>query len=103
LEYFDLTIKGKKTEVKTHLLVNVVGKKIDCINFEKSKLTLWGDKVTAVEYLELDETKIPEDQSLFLLGGFAGAKIFVRPELTEKIKNELTGFVFKTTDEFIKL
>ncbi len=99
-EYFDLTIKGKKTEIKTHKLVNVVGEKIDCINFEKSKIKLWKENLDVVEYLELDETKIPENLSVFLLGRCPTATIFIKPQLTEKIKKELTGFVFKDVDQF---
>lgn len=104
LEFFDLTIKGKNVHLTSHKLVKVVDEKIECIDNQKSDLTYNSKgRVSTVDYLELDESKIPNDRDLFLLGPFLSAQVFLRPELAEKIQNELTGFDILRADEFFKL
>lgn len=104
LELFDLTIKGKNVNLKTHKLVNVVSDKINCINTERSEITYGrSGNIKEVEYLELMEEKIPESTYMFLIGGFYAAKIFVRPEIKEKIKKSLSGFKFDSVEEFVQI
>jgi hypothetical protein len=104
LEFFNLTIKGKNIKLKDYKLVNIVSEKIECIDKERSIIAYnrYG-YIKKVEFLSLIEEKVPKNLSIFLLGGFKSAEVFVRTDLKQKIEKTLTGFKFEAVEEFSQI
>ncbi len=102
LEFFPINIKGKKTEIENYFLVNVIGK-IKCVDFEKSDVD-YNKEYNYIEWIDslsIDESKVPPETDVFLLGEYRAMFVIVSSRIKEAIEEEgLSGFVFRKPEEY---
>ncbi len=100
LQYFDVHIKSSILEIKDYKIVNVIDK-IDCIDLSASEAVLYPNQnIKKITSLILDETKIPKEKQIFLLGRKSVAVILVHENIKKAIEEtKLTGFKFFTLDK----
>lgn len=101
IEFIDVKIKGKNLQLNDYKFVNVIGR-INCTDHKKSKLKYLDDDIIQLyDSLVLDETKIPKNTNIFLLG----EDITMMVVVSERIKNaieeaNLTGFNFIKPEDY---
>jgi len=105
LEYFDVQIKGKKIEILTgYQLAKMVGKRIFCLNHKDSIATYDDEYLDSITKLVFDQSKIPNDTKIFLLGELYEYYPWITEEIMLEIKkNNLTGFEFLEVGEYKQL
>ena len=106
LEYYRTKIVSDPEieELEGHYIVKVLNK-IDCIDFEKSELSLFDSgNIRRANNVVLHYDKIPTDLQAFLLGRINTPTILVHEKLKTLIENEgLSGFEFFPLDQAYKV
>ncbi|MFT3701395.1 MAG: hypothetical protein QM802_03455 [Agriterribacter sp.] len=108
VELYPLTIDFNANIISNYKIVNIVNK-IDCVNYEKSELDFeFYDKnnvgegsIYTIDSLVLDESLIPPNLNIFLLGRHEDSIIIVHERLKEMIcSHGFSGFIFCKPEEF---
>ncbi len=111
LEYHKVQIKGKGIEIiEGYYVAKLTGDRLECVDYEKSIIqyfplfeakgiyTPW-----TIEKLALDQTQIPSDTNMFVLGLKDWESYFLW--ISEEVKNhmeqiDLTGFKYTEVGEY---
>ncbi len=92
LEYYDVSIQWKNEIIDGYKIINVVGK-IDCINDHESSIEYRSDNsIEEIDKLVFDETKIPKNMKILLLGKHYSRIVFVHKTVVDAITENLQGF-----------
>jgi len=102
VEFFELSIKGKKISLTEYFIVNVIGK-IECVDFEKSDVEInetFGF-IDAYNSLVLDEGKIPSQTDIFLLGENIAKFVIISKRVKNAVEAAgLTGFIIVKPENY---
>lgn len=102
VEFFELSIKGKKISLTEYFIVNVIGK-IECVDFEKSDVEInetFGF-IDAYNSLVLDEGKIPSQTDIFLLGENITKFVIISKRVKNAVEAAgLTGFIIVKPENY---
>jgi hypothetical protein len=101
-EYLNVQISDVEIKIENFKIINVL-KRVDCIDDEQSELVYYTDtdKIYAIDYLNLDQDKIPPGLDIFQLDRIEKNVTVVSQRFVDKVnEKELTGFRFIPPEKF---
>lgn len=108
IEFFPISFEYNGIAYDNYKIVNVLHK-IECVNYEQSNITFesYNDNdegegdIYAIEGLVFDESLIPSNLNIFLLGRSNNSIIVVHERLKNAInEKKISGFVFYKPEDF---